>query len=172
MENVFSLQTTFPYLQFTCLFSMRTFTAPLPPEAGQCHFMVVVFHSSARPPPTQCISLDIPAAAPSNINDNGELHVKNKSCIIAEEIHDIKNLALFLFDWNTQRKGTPQKCTRAILLPWFHWGLLPPALAFQPAAHGPTAIKGCGVQRKRKAFKVVFGVPALPSQQAADFLWD
>lgn len=124
------------------------------------------------PPPTQCISLDIPAAAPSNINDNGELHVKNKSCIIAEEIHDIKNLALFLFDWNTQRKGTPQKCTRAILLPWFHWGLLPPALAFQPAAHGPTAIKGCGVQRKRKAFKVVFGVPALPSQQAADFLWD
>jgi len=43
------------------------------------------------------------------------------------------------------------------------------AFAFQPTAHGLTAIKGCGVQKK-KAFKVVFGVLALPSQQAADFL--
>lgn len=38
--------------------------------------------------------------------------------------------------------------------------------AFQPVAHGPSVIKGC------VAFKLVFGVPMLPSQQAADFLWD
>lgn len=36
--------------------------------------------------------------------------------------------------------------------------------AFQPVAHGPSVIKGC------VAFKLAFGVPMLPSQQAADFL--
>lgn len=44
------------------------------------------------------------------------------------------------------------------------------AFSFQPVAHGLSVIKGCGVQKKKKAFKVVFDVPALPSQQAADFL--
>lgn len=36
--------------------------------------------------------------------------------------------------------------------------------AFQAGAHGPSVIKRC------VAFKLVFGVPVLPSQQAADFL--
>lgn len=45
------------------------------------------------------------------------------------------------------------------------------AFSFQPTAHGLSVIKGCGEQKKdRKAFKVVFGVAALPCQQAQGFL--
>lgn len=45
--------------------------------------------------PTQCINLVISAAAAFNINDGGGKACKNKSCIIPEEIHNIKYLVLF-----------------------------------------------------------------------------
>lgn len=47
------------------------------------------------------------------------------------------------------------------------------AFSSQPVAHGLSVIKGRESKRqrkKRKAFKVVFGVVALPCQQTADFL--
>lgn len=53
------------------------------------------FTRSTADQPTQCINLVISAAAAFNINDGGGKACKNKSCIIPEEIHNIKYLVLF-----------------------------------------------------------------------------
>lgn len=128
--------------------------------------------------PTQCINLDVSAMASFNINDGWGKACKNKSCIIPEEIHNMKYLVLFyLTETLREKKHAAQMRTHAFFSPMIPLGSparqSSGAFAFQPAAHGLPAIKGCGVQKerkKKKAFKVVFGVPALPSQQAADFL--
>lgn len=127
--------------------------------------------SSTALQPTQCIHLDVSATASFNIYDGRGKACKNKSCIIPEEIHNMKYLVLFYLTEMLKEKKHAQMHT-CFFLPWFHWGLLPGVL-LSACSTWPVCDKGMWrAKEKKKAFKVVFGVSALPCQQAADFLWD
>lgn len=112
-------------------------------------------HSSTALQPTQCIHLDVSATASFNINDGRGKACKNKSCIIPEEIHNMKYLVLFYLTETLKEKKHAAQMHTCFFLPWFHWGLLPGVL-LSACSTWPVCDKGMwrAKEKKKKLLKL------------------